>query len=96
MSAKSWMLPLLLSFGGVVSDYITTIVGLSIGFHETNQQYHPAWALLYYWSAITILVVTLPRKKISILSVNTLALTSYLGALNNILVILGMFPRIGI
>jgi len=93
---KSWVLPFLLALGGVVSDYISTIIGLSLGFHETNPQYHPLWALLYFWGVLAILTVALPRKKTSTISVNGLALASYIGAINNVLVMLGIFQGLGI
>jgi len=89
---KQWMSPFLLALGGVVSDYITTNIGLGIGFYETHPQYHPVWALLIFWGALAVLTLTLPRKKPWNLSIHGLALTSYLGAINNTLVILGLFP----
>jgi len=91
MSIKSWMLPFLLALGGVISDYTTTVIGLSLGFYETHPNYHPVYALLIFWGAIAILTVTSPRKKPWTLGINGLALASYLGAVNNILVILGLF-----
>jgi len=93
MSIKSWMLPFLLALGGVVSDYVSTTIGLSRGgFYETHLGYHPVWALLIFWGAIAILTWTLPRKKPWTLGINGLAFASYLGAINNTLVILGLFP----
>ena len=86
-----WILPFLLAFGGVTSDYLTTTIGLSMGLFETNPQYHPVWALLVFWGAITILTLTLPRKRSWIVAANGLALSSYIGLANNTLVILGLF-----
>jgi len=96
MSVKSWMLPFLLALGGVISDYITTTIGLSMGFYETHLAYNPLWALLIFWGAIALLVLALPRKKPWTLGINGLALISYLGAVNNTLVILGLFPGLQI
>ena len=89
--ANRGMIPFLVSLGGVVSDYITTRIGLSMGFYETHSQYHPVSALLIFWGALTVLALTLPRKKSWNLCLHGLALASYLGAVNNILVILGVF-----
>jgi len=92
------MSPFLISLGGVLSDYATTTYALNFcrGLYETHPQYSPLWALLIFWGAIAILTLTLPRKKPWSLSINSLAFFSYTGALNNILVILGLFPGVRI
>ncbi len=83
--------PFVLSLGGVLSDYATTTIGLGLGFYETHSQYHPMWALLIFWGAIALLTLTLPKKKSWRLSIYGFALAPYLGAINNLLVILGVF-----
>lgn len=90
-SLRAWILPFLLALGGVILDYVTTTIGLSMGFFETNPQYHPVWALVVLWGAIVILVLTVPKKRSWIVAANGLALSSYLGVANNTLVILGLF-----
>ncbi|MCK4952790.1 hypothetical protein KAS14_03315 [Candidatus Bathyarchaeota archaeon] len=90
------VIPFLVALCGTVSDYITTKMGLSLGFYETHTQYHPVLALLIFWGAITLLTATLPKKRFWHLSVNGLASASYLGAINNILVILGIFSGLKI
>ena len=85
------VVPFILSLAGVLSDYATTRIGLSLGFYETHPQYHPVLALVIFWGAIALLSATLPKKGFWRLSVSGLASTSYLGAINNILVILGLF-----
>lgn len=90
------ILPFIISLGGVLSDYITTIIGLSLGFYETHPNYHPLWALIIFWSAILILTLTSPKSKTWYLSLNGLASASYLGAINNTLVILGIFSGLKI
>lgn len=84
--------PFLVSLVGVLSDYVTTRIGLSLGFYETHPQYHPILALLVFWGTLTMLMLTLPKKRPWNLSLHGLALWSFLGAVNNILVILGIFP----
>jgi hypothetical protein len=87
------MLPFLLALGGVISDFTTTTIALNFctGLHETHVQYNPVWALLIFWMAIAALTLTLPRKKPWSIGINGLALVSYIGAINNILVMLGLF-----
>jgi len=83
--------PFLLSLGGVLSDYLTTRIGLSLGFYETHPHYNPVLALLIFWGAVALLTATLPKRRSWNLSINGLASISYLGVINNILVILGVF-----
>ena len=89
-------LPFLLTLGGVISDYITTTLGLGLGFYESQPNYHPLLALLVFWGITAILVLLLPKERPWRMSINTLMLTSYLGAVNNTLVMLGIFPGIRI
>ncbi|MCW4026766.1 MAG: hypothetical protein NWE76_04710 [Candidatus Bathyarchaeota archaeon] len=88
---KTWIMPFLLALGGVITDYMTTVAGLSMGFFETNPRYHPVSAVLVFWAAITILTLAVPRKRTWIMAANGLALSSYIGVANNTLVILGLF-----
>jgi len=88
--------PFVLSLGGVLSDYLTTTIGLGLGFYETHSAYHPLNALLIFWGIITVLTFLLPREKPWVMSINGIALASYLGAVNNTLVILGMFSGLKI
>lgn len=76
---------------GVVCDWITTQVGLGMGFYETHLAYHPVTALAIFWSAIVFLYLTLPRGKKWDAAIWALASWSFLGAVNNTLVILGVF-----
>jgi len=94
VSVKPWMLPFLLSLCGVIADYATTTIGLNFftGFLETNVSYSPIEALLYFWGAIAVLTVALPRKRPWSWGTAGLALASYIGAVNNVLVIIGLFP----
>jgi len=93
MILKKWMIPFLIALGGVLSDYVTTTYGLNFctGLYETHPQYSPVWAILIFWGSLAILTIALPRRKPWILSINSIALISYLGAINNILVISGIF-----
>ncbi|MCW4020395.1 MAG: hypothetical protein NWF14_04110 [Candidatus Bathyarchaeota archaeon] len=92
------MLPFLLAIGGIISDYATTTIALTMctGLYETHPQYNPVWALMIFWGAIAVLTSTLPKKKPWNLSINGLALASYTGAVNNTLVILGLFSGLAI
>ncbi|MEM2110806.1 MAG: hypothetical protein QXX08_02890 [Candidatus Bathyarchaeia archaeon] len=96
MSFLKRLLPFLLSLGGVLLDYLTTTIGLSLGFYETHPAYHPLKALFVFWGAITLLVLLLPKEKLWKISINGVALISYLGFVNNTLVILGIFQGLPI
>jgi hypothetical protein len=85
------IIPFILSLGGVLSDYLTTRIGVSLGFYELHPHYNPILALFIFWGAVALLTVTLPKKRLWNLSINGLASVSYLGMINNILVILGIF-----
>lgn len=96
MDMKMWVQPLFLAFGGVLSDYVTTTLGLTMGFCESCQQYHPLWALTFFGGSVAVLAVTLPGKRPWNLFPIGLASASYLGAANNILVILGLSAGIAV
>jgi len=86
------VMPFLISLFGVATDYLTTIAGLGLGFYETHSKYHPALALAIFWGALIVLTLTLPKKRTWEVSKNVLASASFLGAVNNTLVMLGIFP----
>jgi len=86
-TTKKWV-PFIISLLGVTADFIATTIGLSIGFHETHQQYHPLKAIAIFWTASLILTYTLPEGRKWSLAKALLATASFTGALNNALVIL--------
>jgi len=91
MSLRAWVRPFAFALGGVLSDYLTTTIGLGMGFIETNPQYHPVWALLYFWGVLAFLTRAIPVRKLRTASVNAFSVASYIGTVNNILVISGLF-----
>ena len=96
MMTKKWIAPFLISLCGILLDYTTTFYALNFHtcFYETHPQYNPVWALLIFWSAITLLTLTLPKKKPWNLCIIGLASASFIGAINNLLVLLGLFHGI--
>ncbi len=90
MSLRSWSRPFLKVLGGVLSDYMTTSIGLGMGFCEMNPNYNPVLSLLVFSVVMAILTLTVPREKPWNLSLNGIAIASYLGAINNALVISGL------
>jgi len=76
---------------GVAADYVSTRVGLGRGFYETHAQYHPLLALAIFWTAMAVLVLSLPRGRLWERSIRFIASWSFLGVVNNTLVILGLF-----
>jgi len=94
--AANNILPFLISLAGISADFITTRIGLGLGFYETHPFYQPAYALLIFWGALILLTLTLPKGKVWGMSKNVLASAAFLGAVNNTLVILGFFPGLRI
>ena len=84
-------LPFLISLAGIMADYLTTSIGLGLGFYETHPQYHPLYALAIFWGSLTLLTLTLPKRRFWEASKNILASASFLGSLNNTLVIFRIF-----
>ena len=85
------IIPYLVSVLGIFSDYLTTNIGLRLGLREINVSYNPVLALIIFWGALTFLNLTLQNKRLLNMSRNILSYTSFLGALNNTLVITGIF-----
>ncbi len=85
------MVPFIVSLGGIFSDYLTTRMGLVLGYYETHALYSPLSALLIFWGTTSLLAVILPKRDLWDVGITSLAFASYLGAVNNILVILGIF-----
>jgi len=88
--------PFLISLTGIITDHITTNIGLGLGFYETHPQYHPAIALIVFWSGLTLLTKTLPQKRLCNILKNIIASIAFLGTMNNTLVILGVFSGLTI
>jgi len=80
--------PYLLSLSGVFSDYATTSKGLSLGLSESNPCYHPILALTVFWGLITLLAWLTPKKGSWSLGRYALAVLSFIGAINNVALIL--------
>jgi len=85
-------LPFLVSLAGVLSDYLTTTIGLRFGFYETHMYYHPITALAIIWTALLVLSLTLPKKGIWYVGTMGIALAPFIGAVNNIIVISQVLP----
>jgi hypothetical protein len=85
-------IPLGVASSGIILDYVTTSVGLQCGLSEANPAYHPLWAVIVFFSLITLLTVLFRRQRHLKWSIIGFASLSYLGAINNALVLLGLFP----
>ena len=82
--------PFLPVLGGVISDYVTTVIGLGMGFCESNPEYNPVVSLLIFFAVTTILTLAVPRNRPWNLSFYVIGAASYLGAINNVLVMSGL------
>lgn len=90
------LIPYILVTLGVVSDYITTQLGLSSllaenTFHETHLVYAPLTAAFIFFGAMVIMQIILGDFKHKTLYMSIIACFSFEGAINNILVMLGVF-----
>lgn len=85
-----FFIPYLLAFLGVVFDWLTTQVGLSRGFYETHSVYTPANALLIFMAALFFLEFILGDFQYKRQYQIFIACMSFLGAINNTLVLLGL------
>jgi len=74
-------------------DFLTTTIGLNLGFAEINTNYHPAWAILFYTFTTVIFHLTLSDNIRKVCSVGLVVL-SFVAAVNNIMVILSIFSGI--
>jgi hypothetical protein len=80
-----------LSFVGVIADYMTTQIGLARGFVETHPLYNSFYSLAIFWMACTILALTLPKERRWGQAILFISGWSFLGAINNLLVLSGIF-----
>jgi len=83
--------PFLVSVVGCLADYASTVKGLSLGFIETHVQYSPLAALTIFSVANLVLARYVPSKGLFKVVRYAVALSSFLGAVNNSLVMLGLF-----
>ncbi|MDQ1279622.1 MAG: hypothetical protein QG670_884 [Thermoproteota archaeon] len=92
LSKYAWnILPYLVSLLGVLFDYLTTTIGLGLGFNETNLSYNPLLAIAFFWGIITFLNLTLVKGRFLTVSKDVIVLASFLGVVNNTLVITGIY-----
>jgi len=77
---------------GCIADYVTTQIGTQLcGLIETHPQYNPLIALAIFTCSIAVLDLTLPKRTRWNIAILTFSTLSWLGAINNILVLLGIF-----
>ena len=86
-----WMTPFAIVMTGILLDYLSTLIGVSLGLRELHPNYHPVWAGVIFSMALTLISFTLPRDRWGRRCILGIASCSYLGAINNALVLLGIF-----
>jgi hypothetical protein len=86
------IMPFIISFIGVISDLFTTNIGLKIGLSEAHPLYNPIFAIVIFWSCLAILNFLISDRRALTFSTYAVAFYSFLGMINNILVISGVFP----
>ena len=90
------IIPYLVASIGIITDIITAKIaerftyglGNFPSYIESHSQYSPVFALILFFSAITILKWTMPKGKLWDMGILAFSLLSFLGAVNNILVII--------
>jgi hypothetical protein len=87
------LLSCFLALCGATLDYVTTKIGLNLGFVEIHPDYQLVWAYLVYTLITITFCLTLSEKSRKI-GFAFLILTSFVPAIHNILVILGFFAGI--
>ena len=83
------VIPFAIATTGILLDALTTVIGLSKGFHETHPSYSPLWAFLIFWSLIAMTRL-LPRTRLVHIFTLILSAAPFLGAVNNSLIITGV------
>ena len=85
------LVPYIIATLGITSDLMTTQLGLAKGLREAHASYHPIYAFAIFWSTLTIATIAFPKRAPWRITTYAIAYISFLGAFNNILVILGVF-----
>ena len=87
----NFTIPYLIVVSGVISDWVTTHIGLSRGFYETHPTYTPVNALLIFTALLLIIEFSLGNFKYKRQYQSIIACMSFLGTINNTLVLFGFF-----
>ena len=76
---------------GVAMDFATSQVGLARGFLEAHRLYSPVYSLAIFWALLTVATLALPRGNTRRMLIFAIALLTFIGVLNNLFVITGIF-----
>ena len=90
MERSEKLAPFIISGLGIVSDFMTTQLWLMKGLREAHLFYSPIYAFTIFWLLLTVATFALPKRPVWRLTVVGLASISFLGAFNNIFLILGI------
>jgi len=88
---KQFLIAEIIILIGVSGDYMTSVIGLNMGFVETHPQYSPLNAIIIFTSVnviLTILDVSWKWQALRLL----IAFSSWLGMINNLAWLLGSSP----
>jgi hypothetical protein len=80
---------------GVVTDFVSTQLGLIRGFQEGNVLYGPIPSLFIFWTILTVASLALPKGILRRTFVLAIVSLSFVGVFNNIFVMAGIFGRSG-
>lgn len=88
------IIPYFIAVLGITLDWLTTYIGLGRGFYETHLSYTPLLALLIFIGVLVFMEVTLRGFKYKKQYQSLIASMSFLGSVNNTLVLLGVFGEL--
>jgi hypothetical protein len=89
IESVKFLRPYFLVLCGASLDFITTKIGLSMGFVEINPNYHLVWAYLVY-TLVTIMLHFSLSGNIRKIGFTIFVLASFMAAVNNVLVIFNL------
>lgn len=84
------VLPYLISMLGVLLDYLTTTIGLGLGFYESHLSFSPLFAVAVFWGILALVNLMLPKGRVRTFSTRMFVLVSFFSAINNTIVITGI------
>jgi len=70
---------------GVIGDYASTLIGLSVGCYETHPTYSPLNAALFWFIILTIIRFTFRKSKYQEKIMTVFSILSLYGVIHNIL-----------
>ena len=78
--------PFIIMVAGVTSDYVSSLIGISVGYVETHPNYSPLNALIIFTLALAILMLFFWRNRTTRIFVWACSIIPFIGIIHNLLV----------